>query len=595
MRFSFRPLSAAAIYLKKRCYDLALSLRDDGVLRRVEDGFIVEVVRRGDQRTATVVDTEAYFLCSRPTYQVDAARPPYGFLGEPRAAYLPKDPTPSRVPVALTVDTLKLYDVPYATVVGSPAYVGNSTSSFFPTQLRASAFRDRVCVGLEALVDAPTNSGYEAAMDVTMAGFRSPVVPYLDYPKEVGAEVRGAWERLFVAEGAVQALLGAETFINPDTAYLGSGVGIHSFRGFAAAGLLLPPPEAGALPPRACVLATPIYKPQSRPSPTSRAPDCNYSLLVGMVVASEPIPEATQAVGTFAWSAELFSTGETYIADIGMASDQTVVTAVVVSLDRTVVDFAQTYTYNVTRLWFDATGQLGAELLHSEVYPPTVVAGTARELWLDIGEAAGAAYSAVLGLSQSSTTSGTLTGTASIAASKAGSTIVAPLTGWRPFTTVSRGSTSIFGAATGLNNPVRTSVVVDLGDGDIAIVAAPSSQLTSATSTADWTVLVLDAETLEVVEPRGVIASLYWEGGTFAYASQAISLTVVSKQTKDTAGNVVVPAVLLATYTPSGNDAVVRLSTDGGTTWQDMVDLQVAADTFYIGNKLHQVVIGDGL
>lgn len=594
MKFFFRPTTPVAVYLKKRCYDIASSLTRDGMIRRLEDGFIVEAVRRGDQLMATVIDTPAFFICTRPLYFKADTRPPYGFVDRPRVAYVPVTPTPDQEVINLATETLKLYQAPYATVVGTPPYVGDMNLGV-PTQARASVFGDRACIGILAYVPAATVSGREAAADVTLASFRTPVTSYADYPTEVDTDTRAAWGRVFLAESGVQATMGAETFIDPFTAHLGTSVPIHSFAGFIAAGLRLPPPTEDATPPLACVVATPLYKPVSRPSPTARALSCDLSLLVGMVQVSEPITGATAAAGSLTWSTELYATGRQSIADLGIASDGALVTLVVVSLDRTVVDFAQTYTYNVTRLWFDATGQLGAELLHSEVYPPTVVAGTARELWLDIGEAAGAAYSAVLGLSQSSTTSGTLTGAASIAASKAGSTIVAPLTGWRPFTTVSRGSTSIFGAATGLNNPVRTSVVVDLGDGDIAIVAAPSSQLTSATGTADWTVLVLDAETLEVVEPRGVIASLYWEGGAFAYASQAISLTVVSKQTKDTAGNVVVPAVLLATYTPSGNDAVVRLSTDGGTTWQDMVDLQVAADTFYIGNKLHQVVIGDGL
>ncbi|MFG0381112.1 hypothetical protein ACF8C6_09125 [Pseudomonas sp. zbq_18] len=596
MKFLFRPLSKAAVYLKKRCFDLGQTLRGNGVIRRIEDGFIVQVTRRGDGVIADVIDPPAFFLCSRPLYQKALARPPYGFVDKAREQYMPLAPTAARGLLALTIDTLKLYQAPYPTVVGAPLSIGNAPPNTFPAQLRASVFLDRVCVGHEALVaDAGANSGYEAAMDVTLAGFRTPVTSYADFPTDVGDTVRAAWARLFVAESGIRAILGAEHFINPVTAHLGTGVGSHAFIGFAAAGLLLPAPDEESPQPRACVLASPMYKPKSRPSPTSRAPDCDYSLFVGMVQASEPVEGADSAVGDFAWSMELFDSGENLIADISMASDGQTVTAVVVSLGRTVDVSGQTYTYNVTRLWFDASGLLGSELLHSEVYPPAGAVGSARQLWLDIGEASGVAYSVLLDMTQTSTVSGTLLGTAGIAASKAGSTISAALPGWRPFTTVSRGTQSIFGAATGINDAVRTSVVVDLGEGEIALVAAPSSQLASGTGTADWTLIVLDAESLALIESRGVIASLYWQAGTLAYATQAVSLTIISKQIKDDQGNVTAPAVLLASYTSTNETTTIRLSTDGGATWQDMVGLQTTADTYYIGNKLHQVMIGDGL
>lgn len=177
-------------------------------------------------------------------------------------------------------------------------------------------------------------------------------------------------------------------------------------------------------------------------------------------------------------------------------------------------------------------------------------------------------------MTQSSATAGVLTGAASIASSKGEVSMIASLPGWRPFTTVSRGSTSIFGAATGLTYPVRTSVVADLGDGDLAVVAAPSAQLSGSTGTADWTLLVLNIETLDIIEPRGVIASLYWQPSTLAYATQSIGISVISKQVKNEAGEVVTPAVLLASYTSQNETAKVRISTDGGNTWQDMVELQ---------------------
>ncbi len=595
MRFFFRPLSASALHLKKRCFDLAMTLRKNGVIRRIEEGFIIEVSRKGDQLIATVIDMPAFFVCSRALYQRANSRPPYGFVHKPRDAYLPKSPT-AVDSLVLTTDTLKLYQAPYPTVVGSPPAIGNAAPYLYPAQLRASAFRVWACVGLEAAVaDSGQLSGYQAAMDVTLACFSTPVVSYVGYPIEVNIGSRSAWGRLVVAESGVRALLGAECYINPMTAYLGGSVGIHSFRGFAAAGLLLNPPDEESPAPRACVLASPIYKPLSRPSPTSRAPDCAYSLLVGMVQVSEPVAGAVQAAGSFAWHVELFASGETYIADIGMASDGEVVTAIVVSLDRTVVDFAQTYTYKVTRLWFDASGQLGSELLYSASYPPSGYAGAAKQLWLDIGEADGAAYSVILDMTQSSATAGVLTGAASIASSKGEVSMIASLPGWRPFTTVSRGSTSIFGAATGLTYPVRTSVVADLGDGDLAVVAAPSAQLSGSTGTADWTLLVLNIETLDIIEPRGVIASLYWQPSTLAYATQSIGISVISKQVKNEAGEVVTPAVLLASYTSQNETAKVRISTDGGNTWQDMVELQTPGDTFYIGNKLHQVVLGENL
>lgn len=601
MRFFFRPLSASALHLKKRCFDLAMTLRKNGVIRRIEEGFIVEVVRKGDQLIATVIDMPTFFVCSRALYQKALNRPPYGFSYKARDAFAPVDPTPAIDALALSTDTLKLYQAPYPTVVGSPPSIGNAAAYFFPAQLRASAFKAWACLGLEAAVaDAGQLSGYQAAMDVTLACFSTPITSYTDYPAEVNIGSRSAWGRLVVAESGVRAILGDECYINPTTAYLGGFVGIHSFRGFAAAGLLLLPPDEDSPAPKACVLATPIYKPLSRPTPTSRAPECGYSLLVGMVQLSEPVaqdgsmPAETQAAGSFAWHVELFASGETFIADIGMASDGATATAVVVRLDSSVVDFSQTYTYNVTRFWFNSAGLQGSETLYSISYPSDG-AGTSKQLWLDIGEAGGAAYSVVLDAVQTSTTSADLTGAASIAASKGGQTIIAALPGWRPFTTVSRGSQGIFGAATGLNDPVRTSVVVDLGEGDIAVVAAPSSQLGSSSGSADWRLIVLDKETLAFIEARGLIASLYWQPNTYSYAFQSIGISVITKQVKNEQGEVVTPAVLLASYTSQDSTAKIRLSTDGGATWQDMVNLQTPADTFYIGNRLHQVVLGEDL
>ncbi|WP_322979109.1 hypothetical protein [Pseudomonas sp. C11] len=56
MKLVFRPLVDFAISTKKRCYDLAQSIRINGVLRQVYDGFLLLVSRRGSSAVADVID-----------------------------------------------------------------------------------------------------------------------------------------------------------------------------------------------------------------------------------------------------------------------------------------------------------------------------------------------------------------------------------------------------------------------------------------------------------------------------------------------------------------------------------------------------------
>jgi len=56
MRMVFRPLVEYALHAKKRCLDIALGLKGNGVLRRAYDGFLLQVSRRGDKAIADVID-----------------------------------------------------------------------------------------------------------------------------------------------------------------------------------------------------------------------------------------------------------------------------------------------------------------------------------------------------------------------------------------------------------------------------------------------------------------------------------------------------------------------------------------------------------
>jgi hypothetical protein len=55
MRFVFRPLTPLAVYLRKRAWDIAKSMKGR-VLNRIEDGFLLQAVAMDDAVTVTVVD-----------------------------------------------------------------------------------------------------------------------------------------------------------------------------------------------------------------------------------------------------------------------------------------------------------------------------------------------------------------------------------------------------------------------------------------------------------------------------------------------------------------------------------------------------------
>jgi hypothetical protein len=148
----------------------------------------------------------------------------------------------------------------------------------------------------------------------------------------------------------------------------------------------------------------------------------------------------------------------------------------------------------------------------------------------------------------------------------------------------------------GVNDPVRGSAIADIGGGDFAVVAATPAELSSPTpGTASWRLIIIDSETLDFVEARGVIASMYYDRGSYENSGQSISITVITPQIKDTEGAITTQAVLLATVASGWSDAMVQLSTDGGITWETIRTGALHGDTFYIGNKLHPVKIGIAL
>ncbi|WP_447593516.1 hypothetical protein [Aquipseudomonas campi] len=62
MNLVFRPLVEYAIHTKRRCVDMANSIRGNGILRRVFDGFLIQVSRRGGTAIADVLDLPGDFF-----------------------------------------------------------------------------------------------------------------------------------------------------------------------------------------------------------------------------------------------------------------------------------------------------------------------------------------------------------------------------------------------------------------------------------------------------------------------------------------------------------------------------------------------------
>ena len=597
MKFVFRPLSLAAVYLKKHCQMIAVSMRRNGLRRSIHDGFIIEVSRKRDTCQATVIDTDVYFLSTRPLYILGDQRPPAGFIRKQRADYMSKTPTTEQDVTIPNVETLQIYQAPYPSVVGVPPAIGTNAPMWFAPQIRASVFADRACVGYTGMVnDASQFSDRQAMLDTYMVSWATPVGSFTDYPAEVSAERTSAWERVVLSESGLQALLGSEYFLTFTSAWLRNTIQIHGFSGHAAAGLRIEPPEPGGRVRRAAIILTPVYHPISRDPFDDRAMACELQLLALRITASLPALEEIQAAVTPDWHSMLVTGQRTGVADIGMASDGVIVSAVVAISERIVSEEGSQigYLYTVTHHWFDAGGLRGSALQYSKEFRESTV-DEPCELWLDIGEAGGAAYSAVLGATVAGA-GGQTTGSARIAASKGGAVTIAPLPGWRPFTTVSRGLISVFnGASTGLVDPIRTTVLADLGDGQIGVLAAPSVQLDGNSGAADWHLIVLNAETLALIADRGSVVSMFWQSGSYAHAFQALSLTVISQQILDVAGNVTTAATLLVSVTEVETVSYCLLSTDGGATWGRMAQLTQPADVYYLGNKLHMVEPGKGL
>lgn len=596
MRFIFQPLSRAAVYLRKQCEQIADSMRRDGVQRRIVDGFIVEVLRRGKTRRAIIIDTDAYFVSTRANYQIGNQRLVWGFTRKQRADYMVEVPTKPQDVTIPDADSLQLYHVPYPSVLGVPPAVGTDVILWFPPQVRASVFRDRLCIGYVGLVgDGSQFSGYQTVHNIMIVSWVAKVGAFADYPAEVPPDSVPAWERVAVSDSGIRQLLGPEHFLEKDAAHLQSTGQIHGFSGCAAAGLWIEPINPEDPVRKAVVVLAPAYEVLER-DVSNRARSYNLLLVALMVTASRPVPGATQATVPADWHVVLSSGPRAGVAGIGMASDGNVVSAVASVADRLLNEDDEQIgiRYSATHYWFTASGQQGSNLLYTQ--DVTAEASDAHcEVWISIGEASGAVFIAVLDSTVNGPTDVILTGTAGVAACKGGSVVRTSLPGWRPFTSVSRGTLSLFRSEPGLSDPVRSTVVADLGGDQIGLLAAPSAQLGGTSGTADWSLIVLSKETLALVAVRSIVVSMFWQQGSLAYAFQALSLTVVNQQVVNDEGEIVSPATLLVSVTETESLSYSLISTDGGLTWERIADLVLPGDVYYLGNRLHRVDIGKRL
>lgn len=56
MRFIFRPLTSYAVHTRKWCRDIAAGIKGNGLVRRVLDGFLIQVTKRNGTAIADVID-----------------------------------------------------------------------------------------------------------------------------------------------------------------------------------------------------------------------------------------------------------------------------------------------------------------------------------------------------------------------------------------------------------------------------------------------------------------------------------------------------------------------------------------------------------
>jgi len=126
----------------------------------------------------------------------------------------------------------------------------------------------------------------------------------------------------------------------------------------------------------------------------------------------------------------------------------------------------------------------------------------------------------------------------------------------------------------------QPSVVRAIGPDRIGVVAAPAAQV-AAGGAVDWSLVVLDANTLDVISTRGVIATVPDSTVIGAY------FTVLSDEIIDESGVVITPAVLVG-FENNSTGYTHKLSRDGGTTWQTIFT-GANWPLVYTGNGLHPV------
>lgn len=64
MRFIFRPLTSYAVHTRKWCRDIAAGIKGNGLVRRVLDGFLIQVTKRNGTAIADVIDVDGVLVTS---------------------------------------------------------------------------------------------------------------------------------------------------------------------------------------------------------------------------------------------------------------------------------------------------------------------------------------------------------------------------------------------------------------------------------------------------------------------------------------------------------------------------------------------------
>lgn len=126
----------------------------------------------------------------------------------------------------------------------------------------------------------------------------------------------------------------------------------------------------------------------------------------------------------------------------------------------------------------------------------------------------------------------------------------------------------------------QPSVVREISPGRLGVVAASTAQV-AAGGIVDWKLVIMDADTLGVLEERGIIATVPDSTVIGAY------FTVVQQEVLDEEGTVVTPAILTGMQNDS-TGYTHKLSRDGGQTWVTVFN-NANWPLVYMGNGLHPV------